>query len=298
MFKRVLVGAGLALFILSACDEPATKVNYTILSPTPRNTVETTRVATFDANNVSDLRPPATAIPPTDTPLPPTAPPTEEATSEPTATEALPTATFEITEEAPVESIEVTAEPTVVEVTPEPTELPASNNEELRALQEDRNILVELRLDENCYLSDQEIPAEISLRNFGEAEIYLYTRGQLLFSINNSPLAPDFPPPAPNFREEFEILALEGRYVWELEDLGLYLRGMGPEAGIDFGDTIFGLPSGYYWLTVAYSNDQSGLIEQIDGTYLIPEAAWRGIAVSRESRFTVVDDLADCPTAD
>ncbi len=291
MLKRVLVGTIFSLFILSACDEPATQVSYTILSPTPRNTVETTRVPTFDANNINDLRPTATSLPATDTSEPPTPTlePTEEPTLELTATEEA---------ELPTEVVENTVEPTndetVVEDTPAPTDLPASNNAELRSRQEDLNILVEVRLEEDCYLADHEIPAEISLRNFGDAPIYLYTRGQLLFSINNSVLGPDFPPPEPIFNDEFVILNTEDRYVWELEDLGLYLRGMGPEAGVNFGETIFGLPSGFYWLTVAYSNDKSGLIEQIDGTYLIPEAAWRGIAVSRESQFLVVDDLADC----
>lgn len=291
MLKRVLVLSGLALFILSACDEPATKVSYTILSPTPRNTVEATRVPTLDVNNMSNLQPTATPIPPTAT----SAPPTETPTLEPTA--ELPTTTTpEVTDEVTVET-----EPTVEDVeeaTLEPTELPPSNNDELRALQEDRNILVELQLEENCYLSDNEIPATFSLRNFGDADIYLYIRGQLMFSLNNSEFGPDFPPPPPALREEFETLSIEDRYLWELEDLGLYLRGLGPQSGIDFGDTIFGLPAGYYWLTVGYSNNQSGLIEQIDGTYLIPEAAWRGIAVSREVRFSVVDDLADCAVED
>jgi hypothetical protein len=314
---RWFIGALLAL-ILVACAEPAREVSFKIVSPTPRPILEITQVPTTDVN---DLTPVAEGQPQinTDPVQLPTATPTVVFQPSPTLNLALPSPTFgfRLNTATPsptsTESVEVSPPNPTEKVTPaksdtaptvtmeapstentDPTPEPTSNNPELRQRQQDRNVLVALQLDNNCYLTDNEIPGRIVLQNFGETPFYLYIRGQLLFSINNSPLGPDFPPPAPSLREDFILLEFEDSYTWQIEDLGLFIQGMGPASGIDFSETVFGLPPGNYWVTAGYSNDKDGLTEQIDGTYLIPEAAWRGIAVSREVRFRVVRDLAEC----
>lgn len=295
MSKRFIIAGILLIVTLVACADDGS-VTYKVLSPTPRPRVEVTSVPTVDLD--------ALTFEPTAAAVEPTAEPTEEPTLEATDTEAAPTE--DVTEAAVTETMapqetstdappEATDEPTPEETGPTgPT--PTSNNEALRQQQTDPNFLLRLELDEECYLSDNEIPARLTARNFNEEPFYLYVNGQRLFSINNSPLGPDFPPNEPVSTLDFVQLDTGDIYAWDMEDIGLELRGMGPESGIDFGSTIFGLPAGDYWLTAAYSNDKDGLTEQRDGTYLIPEAAWRGTAVSREMRFTVVDDLADCPT--
>ncbi|GIK63672.1 MAG: hypothetical protein BroJett018_14660 [Chloroflexota bacterium] len=178
-----------------------------------------------------------------------------------------------------------------------PTATATSNSAELRARNTDPDFVLRLVLDSNCYEVDTEITGKLVAHNYRPAPIYLYLRGQIMLSINDSPLLPDFPPGEPLVRDDFVRLAYDEFYEWEIEDLGLYVLSMGLDTPIDMSETIYGLPVGDYWVTVAYNNPHSGLTEQRDGTYLIPEAAWRGLSVSREVRFSVVSDLADCPAA-
>ncbi|NDJ86742.1 MAG: hypothetical protein GYB66_12715 [Chloroflexi bacterium] len=182
-----------------------------------------------------------------------------------------------------------------------PTPSPTSNNAELREAQEDLDIGLRFELDASCFEVDQEITGRLEVRNWNDVPRYFYLSGQIAFSINNSPLLPDFPPRKPLFREDFVLIAPNQEIILLiLEDLGLYIQGMGPESGIDFDTTatVFGLPTGEYWVTAAYINPYDGLEQQADQSYLVPQAAWQGLAVSREVRFTVVDDLDDCPEMD
>lgn len=179
------------------------------------------------------------------------------------------------------------------------TPRPTSIYQELRALQLDPDFVLRFRLDATCYEADHEVTGVLSVRNLKDTPFYLYLGGQIMFSINDSPLLPDFPPNEPTSRDDFFILEPNAEIVLlEIEDVGLYVQGMGPDSGIDFfeTETVYGLPVGDYWVTAGYSNPHSGLRQQIDRTYLIPEAAWRGVAVSRELRFSVVEDLDECPS--
>lgn len=184
--------------------------------------------------------------------------------------------------------------------TPIPLPTSVSNNAELRAQQTDRDILLSIRLNGTCFAADTEIPAQIIVESFKPTAFYFYTRGALLFSINNSPLLLNVPAPEPLATDEFLLLALSDTYTFELEDVGLFLRGIDPtQLAFDFGATVFGLPAGDYWLTAGYTNPHDGLEPQRDGTFLIPQAAWRGTLVTREVRFRVVNTLADCaPSAE
>jgi hypothetical protein len=239
------------------------------------------------------------------TPLLPTM--TATRTLTPTVTRTLPPATATLTR-TPTQPSTATATATLTPTptltptlagTPTDTPTPTTTSvyQELHARQEDPDVALRLTLDGDCFVADNEIPARLVMRSFKAEPFYFYTRGQLLFSINNSPLLPDFPPPEPVLREDFVILETGGEYEWELEDLGLYIQGMGLESPIDFGETVFGLPVGEYWVIAAYSNPHDGLKQQRDRSYLIPQAAWRGLSVSREVRFRVVEDAADCPAA-
>jgi hypothetical protein len=316
-----LLGVGILLFVAACGDEP-NEVTYRILSPTPRPRLEVTPVPTLDVNDLT----PATVVVAQAPTLEPTVTATQTPTSEPTrvpetdepaTTSALPTnvptntpandvimateetaATASLAADAPTETLTATATTQVesdqsrsgAELTP----LPTSNNDALRAQQTDPNFLVQLSLEDDCFVTNEEIPVRVVARNFNENPIYLYTRGQIMFSINNSPLGPQFSPPEPSLPEDFVALELDDLYVWDFEDLGLAIQGMGPESGIDFGETFLGLPPGFYWVTAAYTNDKDGLAEQIDGTYLIPQAAWQGLGVSREERFRVVAEGEGC----
>ncbi|MCI0709662.1 MAG: hypothetical protein L0154_05805 [Chloroflexi bacterium] len=300
MNKRFVFAGFVLILTLAACADDGS-VTYRVLSPTPRPRVNASPVPTVDLDALT-FEPTAVAVEPTEEP---TEEPTVEATDVPAETEQMPT------EDEPAEAVAsetVVAEGSPTDTPPaetdEPTEeasgpagpTPTSNNDVLRQQQTDPNFLIRIELTEECYLSDNEIPARVTVRNFNEAPFYLYVNGQRLFSINNSPLGPDFPPNEPVSTLDFVLLDTDDVFAWDVEDIGLELRGMGANSGIDFGTTVFGLPAGEYWLTVGYSNDKDGLTQQRDGTYLIPQAAWRGLAVSREVRFTVVDDLDDCPT--
>ncbi len=176
-----------------------------------------------------------------------------------------------------------------------PTATATTNSAELRALNTDPDFVLRLVLDSNCYEADTEITGKLVAHSYRLDPIYLYLRGQIRLSINDSPLLPDFRPGEPLVRDDFVILGYDEFYEWDIEDLGLYVLSMGLETPLDMSETIYGLPVGDYWVTMAYNNPHSGLTEQRDGTYLIPEAAWRGLSVSREVRFSVVSDVADCP---
>lgn len=195
-----------------------------------------------------------------------------------------------------------TASPSpTISVTPSQTPTPTVTSiyTELRdTVVTDPELLVRFTLDADCFLVESEITGNITLRNLKRGAIYVYLSGQIAFSINNSPILPDFPPQAPSSRSEFELLEPNAEIrVFDLDDLGLFVQGMGPQSGIDFFETgtIFGLPPGEYWVTAAYSNPHDGLEQQFDGTYLIPQSAWRGVSLSREVRFSVVEDLSNCP---
>lgn len=179
-----------------------------------------------------------------------------------------------------------------------PTATVTTNYDDLRQMMTDDAIGMRFVLDDNCFLVDNEITGRVILRNLSQEALYIYLPGQIALSINNSSLLPDFEPRAPSRREEFLLLEPGDEVqLLEIEDLGLFVQGMGSESGIDFfaSGTIFGLPVGQYWVTAAYTNPHTGLEEQVDGSYLIPEAAWRGRIISRELRFQVVDNRNDCP---
>lgn len=302
MSKRFVIAGILLILTLAACADDGA-VTFRVLSPTPRPRVNASPVPTVDLDALT-FEPTMVAVEPTEEP---TEEPTVEATDVPSETDEAPTeedTTEAVASETDVVEVSSTQAPPAE--TDEPTEeasgpagpTPTSNNEALRQQQSDPNLLLRIELTEECYLSDNEIPARVTVRNFSDDPIYFYVNGQRMFSINNSPLGPDFPPNEPVSSLDFVLLDTDDVFAWDVEDIGLELRGMGPNSGIDFGTTIFGLPAGEYWLTAGYSNDKDGLTQQRDGTYLIPQAAWRGVAVSREVRFTVVDDLDDCPTDD
>lgn len=283
--------------LVAACAGEADEANYRILSPTPRPQLTVTAVPTVAAQDLTaapsatrtaTLMATATEAPASPTPSP----------DSPTPADSSPSASPE-TPATDATTVTPTAQNGQTDGDSAPSgPTPTSINPILRQRQQDRDFLVQFQLERSCFLTNTEIPARIVVTNFREGPIYLYTRGQLLFSINNSNLEPDFSPPEPTLREDFVLLETTESYTFELEDLGLFIQGMGPVSGIDFSDTFLGLPSGEYWVTAAYSNDKDGLTEQQDGSYLIPQAAWRGTGVSREVRFTVVDDLADCPGAE
>lgn len=233
--------------------------------------------------------------------LPPSPTPTQTLTPSPTRT---PTVTY-----TPTASGTASASPTLTETpsltptatgptpTPSITFTPTATTiyEELRTLQTDRNFVLRFFLEETCYEVDTEVTGSLAVRNLKPEPFYLYLSGQIMFSINNSPMLPDFPPNEPVLREDFVLIQPnEEVTLLEIEDIGLYIQGIGEESGIDFfaNETIYGLPIGEYWITAGYSNPHSGLTRQVDGTYLIPQAAWRGTAISRELRFVVA---AECP---
>lgn len=197
--------------------------------------------------------------------------PTETASATPTATGPTPTPT-------------ITYTPTATTI-----------YEDLRLLQTDRDFVLRFFLDEECYDVDTEVTGSLAVRSLKTEPFYLYLSGQIMFSINNSPMLPDFPPNEPVLPTDFVLVQPnEEVTLIEFKDIGLYIQGIGEESGIDFieNETIYGLPIGDYWITAGYSNPHTGLTEQIDGTYLIPQAAWRGTAISRELRFTVAEE---CP---
>jgi hypothetical protein len=186
--------------------------------------------------------------------------------------------------------------------TPTPFPLPPSVNLELRqTLQQDLNVGIRLQINGTCFLSGEEIPGRITVQSFRSDSVYFYRRGNVLYSVNNSELLPNLPVPEPTAASEFAVMNDNDIIVLrQFEDLGQEIKGMAPT--LDLGETVvgdvalvpFGLPIGEYWMTVVYTNDQDGLEQREDGTFLIPQAAWRGELVSPEVRFRVVNNLEDC----
>lgn len=305
--KNVLIFLGLGLLALvgMGCTENTSTTSYRIASATNRPTREVLSIGTRDAEReILVMAPPRRTPTATDEAIP-----TETSTVEPTATEASETATATIETPEVAEETE-TLEPTATEEsetdgeeTETETPLPTATtiHADLMTLNTDRDIIVRFNLDSECYLVDHEVTGNIALRSLKDVPVYIYLKGQIRFSINNSPLLPDFPPAEPVFREDFILLQPNTEVtLLEIEDISPYIQGMGAESGIDFlaSETLFGMPQGNYWVTAGYTNPHDGLTRQIDDSFLIPEAAWQGTAVSPEQRFIVVENEEDCPIED
>lgn len=187
----------------------------------------------------------------------------------------------------------VTVESTLAQ-TLEPTPLPTSNAESLQALVDNPNILLTAQLDTECFLAGDFIPFRLTALSLESEPIYFYREAKWMVSINNSPVGPQLASRIPTTRDEFVNVPPNETYVRQEEDLGLWVQSLGPDSGIAFSETGIGLPAGEYWVTFVYSNDQDGLQQQVDGSYLIDRAAWRGTAVAREIRLRVVSDLSQC----
>jgi len=175
-----------------------------------------------------------------------------------------------------------------------PTPEPTSNHEELAALRDNPNLEIAVQMDEQCFLENDFIPFNLTVTSRETDSIYFYRHGRWLLSINNSPAGPQLASMEPTIRDDFIDLTPNETYTQEEEDLGLWVLSLGPESGIPFTPTGIGLPAGDYWVTFLYTNDQDGLKEQPDGTYLIEKTAWRGTVVTPEIRLKVVDDLSKC----
>lgn len=171
---------------------------------------------------------------------------------------------------------------------------PTSNSEEIQALTDNPTLIVEIEMDATCFAAGDFIPFRMTVTSLETAQIYFYRNGRWRLSINNSPLGPELSSLEPTIREDFVELQPGDTYIQEEEDLGGWVLSLGPNAGIPPSPTGLGLPPGEYWVTFAYDNDQDGLREQPDGTFLIDRAAWRGTIVTPEVRFSVVDDLSEC----
>jgi hypothetical protein len=292
----VLLGFGLLALVSIGCSDNTSTTTYRIASATNRPTREVAGVSTRDAEReLLVVAPPRRTPTVTATGSPA---PSETATVEPSATETIetPEATeaIEVLDPTATEDADVESDSDAPELaTPTATTI----YEDLRTLQTDRDLVVRFTFDSECYLADQEVTGSIALRSLKDDPVYIYLKGQISFSINNSPLLPDFPPNEPVFREDFVLLQPnEEVTILEFEDINPYIQSMGPDSGIDFfaTDTLFGLPVGNYWVTAGYSNPHDGLTRQIDDSFLIPEAAWRGTTISRELRFVVVENEEDC----
>jgi hypothetical protein len=187
--------------------------------------------------------------------------------------------------------------PTVVATTtPSATVAPSptSNHDEIVKLVENPNLLLKMEVDTVCFLAEDFIPFRLTVTSFETQPIYFYKEGRWMLSINNSPVGPQLTSREPTLRDEFVEIPPNQSYATEYEDLGLWVLSLGPDSGIPFTTTGLGLPMGDYWVTFVYNNDQDGLSEQVDGTYLLDRPAWRGTAVAQEVRFRVVNDLAEC----
>jgi len=171
---------------------------------------------------------------------------------------------------------------------------PTSNFEEIQALTDNPTLAVQVEMDTTCFLAEDFIPFRFIVTSLETAPIYFYRNGRWRLSINNSPLGPDLSSLEPTIRDDFVELEPSGTFVQEEEDLGLWALSLGPNAGVPSSPSGLGLPAGNYWVTFVYDNDQDGLREQPDGTFLIDRAAWRGTAVAPEVRFSVVNDLSEC----
>ena len=171
---------------------------------------------------------------------------------------------------------------------------PTSNFEEIQALTDNPTLVVEMEMDTTCFAAGDFIPFRMTITSLETAPIYFYRNGRWRLSVNNSPLGPELSSLEPTIRDDFVDLQPGDTYIQEEEDLGGWALSLGSNSGIPSSPTGLGLPAGEYWVTFVYDNDQDGLREQPDGTFLIDRAAWRGTVVTREVRFSVVDDLSEC----
>lgn len=217
----------------------------------------------------------------------------------PAATPTQPPATPEAVSLSPIQAaqaataaVPATAAPTLQPSPALPT--PTSNAAELKAMTENPNLIAVMEMDAECFLANDYIPFRLKVISLETQPIYFYKNGKWLLSINNSPLGPQLASLEPTLREDFVTIEPNESYEQVEEDLGLWVLSLGPDSGIPLTPTGVGLPVGEYWVTFMYNNDQDGLTEQVDGTYLIDKAAWRGTAVAEEVRFKVVEDLAQC----
>lgn len=211
-----------------------------------------------------------------------------------------PEAVIEATEEAAtateesMPAAEATSEPTQAVPTDIPQATSTSNAAELRALQDNQDLFITLRLEGTCFAAGDFIPFTLEVLNVSQNPVYFYKNGLWMLSINNSRLGPPLNIPEPQVREDFINLGPNRNFIQEEDDLGLWVQGMGPDSGIPLTPTGIGLPAGDYWVTFVYTNDKDGLTEQPDGTFLIDRAAWRGTTVTSERRFRVVEDVSEC----
>jgi hypothetical protein len=172
--------------------------------------------------------------------------------------------------------------------------VPASNFEEIQALSDNPTLVVSMEMEATCFLAGDFIPFSLNVTSLETQSIYFYRNGRWRLSINNSTLGPELSSLEPTIRDDFVDLQPSDTYIQEEEDLGGWVLSLGPNSGLPISPTGLGLPAGDYWVTFVYDNDQDGLREQPDGTFLIDRAAWRGTIVAREVRFTVVNDLSEC----
>lgn len=264
--------------ILAACtndDNPAPKTDVTL---------EPSQIA-------ANLRVTLTASPVSTDVLPPTATPTEETQVEPTE---------EVTRESTENAVEAAIQPTTsLESTAElqietPQALPTSNAAEIKALQDNGDLFLTMRLEQDCFAANDFIPFTLDIINVSANPIYFYKNGLWRLSINNSSLGPQLAIQEPQLRDDFVTLAPNSNFIQNEDDLGLWVQSLGPDSGIPLTPTGIGLPAGDYWITFVYSNDKNGLTEQPDGTYLIDRSAWLGTTVASEKRLRVVDDISEC----
>jgi hypothetical protein len=190
------------------------------------------------------------------------------------------------------ESTAPNAAPTNDPVSAVPT--PTSNAAEIQAITDNPTLAVTMEMDTTCFLANDFIPFRLNVTSLETAPIYFYRNGRWRLSINNSPLGPELSSLGPTIRDDFVELQPGGTFVQEEEDLGLWALSLGPNAGVPSSPSGLGLPAGNYWVTFVYDNDQDGLREQPDGTFLIDRAAWRGTVVAPEMRFSVVEDITEC----
>lgn len=261
---------------IAACDiEDESQEVYVVISPTPFASRMATRVATFAVQQAAN----------------------EGQVTEEGMPAFLTPATGETQFMLPTNTMAV--EPT--EITPQatpqqPAFTPTSINDALRAQHTDRDIAIRLKLDRTCMLSGEAVRGNIEIESFKATPVYLYIAGIFSVSLNNSPLRTDVDSPVPAERGDFILLQTEQRYDVPITDFAQFVREAGVDAGgINFGALESGFPAGDYWVTVAYRNNQDGLTPQPDGSFLLPQAAFQGLLVSREVRFFVVDDVNNCP---
>lgn len=215
-------------------------------------------------------------------------------TPSPVPSETVVESTLEPTPEATEVIVEPVETAETVDASPTPQVAPTSNAAEIKALQDNQDLFITMRLDGECFAANDFISFTLEVLNVSQNSIYFYKNGLWMLSINNSPLGPRLAIQEPQLREDFVELDPNGNYLQEEDDLGLWVQGLGPDSGISATPTGFGLPAGDYWVTFVYTNDKDGLSEQPDGTFLIDRAAWRGTTVASEKRFRVVEDVSEC----